>query len=136
MTLDEFIRNVDNMRIRYPSDAGDALEKGAKKMTRALRKATPVGKYDHPRKLNKSWRCKIKGYTAADIHAEIRSVAPHFHLVNRGFRRKNDRGDFVPNKGNDLAHVGFVKQAVDSNWDEVKNFMGKEFYKKVRDNLE
>ncbi len=135
MTLDEFIRRVDEMRIRYPSDAAEVLEKGAKRMTRELRKASPVGKYDHPRKLSKSWKCKMKGWTADTIHAEIRSKAPHFHLVNRGFRRKNHMGDYVPNVGKDLSHVGFVKETVEKNWDDVRGKMDKEFYQKVCDRL-
>ena len=77
MLIEEFVRRLDEMRIQYPGDAEDVLEAGAKKMTKAIRKASPVGDTNHPHKLKKSWRCKIKGYRAADTRAEIRSTAPH-----------------------------------------------------------
>ena len=75
MLIEEFVRRLDEMRIQYPGDAEDVLEAGAKKMTKAIRKASPVGDTNHPHKLKKSWRCKIKGYRAADTRAEIRSTA-------------------------------------------------------------
>ena len=59
--IEEFVRRLDEMRIQYPGDAEDVLEAGAKKMTKAIRKASPVGDTNHPHKLKKSWRCKIKG---------------------------------------------------------------------------
>lgn len=136
MELDEFIRHIDEARLRFPADAEESLQKGAKRMTKEIKKASPVGKTEHPRKLNKSWVCTMKGWTADTLHAEIRSKAPHFHLVNRGFRRKNHLGRFVPNKGNDLAHVGFLKRTLDANWPTIREDMDKEFYKRVRDRLE
>ena len=60
----------------------------------------------------------------------------HDERVNRGFRRKNHLGRFVPNKGNDLAHVGFLKKTLDANWPEIRENMDKDFYKRVRDRLE
>ena len=123
------------MQIRFPSDASEVLEKGAKRMTRKIRKATPVGKYDHKHKLVKSWKCTMKGWTSDNIHAEIKSEAPHFHLVNRGFCRKNHLGVYVPNIGNDLAHVGFLEKTVEKERDGVREKMEKEFYKKVCDRL-
>ena len=55
MELDEFIQHIDEARLRFPADAEDSLQKGAKRMTKEIKKASPVGKTDHPRKLNKSW---------------------------------------------------------------------------------
>jgi hypothetical protein len=135
MTIEEFIHRLDEMRARYPGDAETALEKGAKKMVKAIKKASPVGEAAHPHKLNKSWKCKIKGYRASDIHAEIRSTAPHFHLVNRGFQRKDSHGNVVPNSGKDNAHLHFLEDCVEDNWPEVKEGMAKDFYKKVREHL-
>ena len=40
--IEEFVRRLDEMRIQYPGDAEDVLEAGAKKMTKAIRKASPV----------------------------------------------------------------------------------------------
>ena len=41
MTLEEFIARLETMQREYPADAGETLEKGAKRMVRALKKATP-----------------------------------------------------------------------------------------------
>lgn len=49
---------------------------------------------------------------------------------------ENHLGRFVPNKGNDLAHVGFLKKTLDANWPEIRENMDKDFYKRVRDRLE
>ncbi len=137
MKIDEFIHRIDDMRMQYPGDAEYALEKGAKKMVKAIKKASPTGPSSHPHKLNKSWKCKIKGYKASDIHAEIRSTAPHFHLVNRGVQNPKDfHGNPKPEWAAALnKHVGYVKDCVDDNWPEVKNKMAKDFYKKVRGHL-
>ena len=97
--IEEFVRRLDEMRIQYPGDAEDVLEAGAKKMTKAIRKASPVGDTNHPHKLKKSWRCKIKGYRAADTRAEIRSTAPHFHLVNRGVQNPKDTHGILAESG-------------------------------------
>lgn len=41
--IEEFVRRLDEMRIQYPGDAEDVLEAGAKKMTKAIRKASLSG---------------------------------------------------------------------------------------------
>lgn len=135
--IEEFVRQLDEMRIQYPGDAEDVLEDGAKKMTKAIRKATPVGDTNHPHRLKKSWRCKIKGYRAADIRAEIRSAAPHFHLVNRGVQNPKDvHGNPKPEWLSAFnRHKGFLQKAVQDNWDGIKDGMAKDFYQKVRDHL-
>ena len=137
MLIEEFVRRLDEMRIQYPGDAEDVLEAGAKKMTKAIRKASPVGDTTHPHKLKKSWRCKIKGYRAADTRAEIRSTAPHFHLVNRGVQNPKDtHGNPKPEWRSALnRHKGFLQKAVHDNWDGIKDGMAKDFYQKVRDHL-
>lgn len=137
MKIDEFIQRLDEMRIQYPSDAEDVLADGAKKMTKAIRKATPVGNTSHPHKLKNSWRCKIKGSRIADVRAEIRSVAPHFHLVNRGVQNPKDiHGNPKPEwRGALNRHKGFLQKTVKDNWDTIKDGMAKNFYKKVRDHL-
>ena len=75
MLIEEFVRRLDEMRIQYPGDAEDVLEAGAKKMTKAIRKASPVGDTNHPHKLKKSWRCKIRD-TGRQIPAR-KSVLRH-----------------------------------------------------------
>jgi len=42
--MDDFVRQIDRMAREYPGDAEEALEKGAKHMLQAIKKASPVGK--------------------------------------------------------------------------------------------
>ena len=135
--MDEFIRRLAEMEAKYPGDAGDALEKGVKKMTRAIRKATPVGKTDHPHKLKKSWRIKMVDVRGKAPRAEIRNTAPHYHLVNRGVQNpKDSHGHAKPELAGPLnRHKGFLEKAVRDNWPGVKKTMERAFYKKVRDRL-
>lgn len=137
MKMDEFIRRLAEMEAKYPGDAGDALEKGVKKMTRAIRKATPVGKTDHPHKLKKSWRIKMVDVRGKAPRAEIRNTAPHYHLVNRGVQNpKDSHGHAKPELAGPLnRHKGFLEKAVRDNWPGVKKTMERAFYKKVRDRL-
>lgn len=137
MKMDEFVRRLAEMEAKYPGDAGDALEKGAKKMTRAIRKATPVGKTDHPHKLKKSWRIKMVDVRGKAPRAEIRNTAPHYHLVNRGVQNpKDSHGHPKPELAGPLnRHKGFLEKAVRDNWPGVKKTMERAFYKKVRDRL-
>lgn len=136
MTIDEFCKRLDVMAARYPADAETALEKGAKYMTREIRKATPVGKGRHPHKLAKSWRCNMKGYRASDVQAEIRSTAPHFHLVNRGVQNaKTPQGAPMQNPARLNTHVGFFEKAVERNLAEASDRIKNTFYEKVRDHL-
>lgn len=138
ITMEEFIGKLREAQDRYPSDAEAALRKGANFMTKAIRKATPVGDTSHPKKLNKSWRCSIKGYRADDIHAEIRSTAPHYHLVERGVRNpKDSHGNLHPEWTSAMnKHIGFLEDAVHENWDEAKSKMEETFFKRVRDNFD
>ena len=135
--MDEFVRRLAEMEAKYPGDAGDTLEKGAKKMTRAIRKATPVGKTDHPHKLKKSWRIKMVDVRGKAPQAEIRNTAPHYHLVNRGVQNpKDSHGHPKPELAGPLnRHKGFLEKAVRDNWPGVKKTMERAFYKKVRDRL-
>lgn len=132
MTIEEFIGRLEEMRMRYSGDAEETLEKGAKRMVQELKKASPVGKGRHPHKLNKSWKCAIKGYRASDIRAEIRSTAPHFHLVNRGFQRVSPRGIPIQNSPRDNANLHFMEDTVAREWDGIRRMMAEDFFAKVR----
>ena len=136
MTINEFVRQLERMAREYPGDAEETLEKGAKRMLKEIKKATPDGKVaDHRHKLKKSWECKIQGYHADDTRAEIRSTAPHFHLINRGFRRVSPHGHPIPNSPRDNQNLHFLEKAVNSNWNDVKHYMENLFYEKVRGHL-
>lgn len=137
MELGEFTRRLTEMELKYPADASDALEKAARKMVKAIKKETPSGKTGHPHKLNKSWKMKMVDMWGKAPKAEIRNTAPHYHLVNRGVQNPKDahgqpRPDLVAalNK-----YKGFLQRAVHSNWNDIKESMEKDFYKRVRDHL-
>lgn len=135
MTIDDFARQLNRMAREYPGNAEEALEKGAKYMLKEIKKASPVGKAAHPHKLKSSWRCKIQGHRAGELRAEIRSTAPHFHLVNRGFQRASPQGRPVPNSPHDNRNLHFLENAVDDAWSETKQKMTETFYAKVREHL-
>ena len=107
------------------------------KRLKAIKKETPVGKTNHPRKLNKSWKMKMVDLWGKAPKAEIRSTAPHYHLVNRGVQNPKDaHGHPKPEMMAALnRHKGFLEKAVHNNWDAIKKGMEKDFYKRVRDHL-
>ncbi len=135
MTIDDFVRHLDRMAQEYPGDAEEALEKGAKHMLKEIKKASPIGKAAHPHKLKNSWRCKVQGYRADDLRAEIRSNAPHFHLINRGFQRVSPQGRPTQNSPRDNRNLHFLERAVDDSWGGAKQKMTETFYAKVREHL-
>lgn len=137
MKIEEFTKRLHEFEMKYPGDAGDALEKGAKKMTSAIRKATPSSDVAHPRKLKKSWRLKMVDMRGKAPRAEIRNTAPHYHLVNRGVQNpKDSHGKPKPELAAALnKHKGFLEKAVKQNWADVKTSMEKDFFKKVRVHL-
>lgn len=134
MKIEEFTAKLDKFTHDYPGDASDALEEGARRMVRGLRKATPIGRTNHRKKLKKSWRMKMKDRYGLAPEAEIRNAAPHYHLVERGVQNPKDpHGHPKPEWRAALnKHVKFTEKAVNDNWPDVKDKMAKEFYKKVR----
>lgn len=137
MKIEEFAKRLDDLGRRYPGYAEDALTKGTRKMVRAIKSKTPVGAKNHPKKLKNSWRFKIKGNNFKSLEANIRSTSPHFHLVNRGVKNPRDPyGHPAPRLMGALnRHKGFLKQAVDSAWPEVKETMSRDFLERVRKSL-
>ena len=137
MTIDEFNDKLDQFAKEYPADASDALQKGARKMVRELKAATPIGRTNHKKKLAKSWKIKMKDRYGRAPEANIRNAAPHYHLVERGVQNPKDpHGQPKPEwKASLNKHVGFTERTVQSNWPKVKESMSKTFYKKVRDHF-
>lgn len=132
MTIEDFVARIDAYGKEFPGDAEGSLQKGAKKMVKAIKKASPVGDAAHPHKLNKSWKLEMKGHSFSSLRAEIRSTAPHFHLVNRGHRVVNRWGNA---HGYDNRHVHFLENAVNDAWPGIKENMADDFFRKVRDKL-
>lgn len=137
MTIEEFNTKLKAMEEAYPGDAGESLEKGAKKMVKALKKETPDSGKSHKNKLKKSWKMEMVDAWGKSPVANIRNKAPHYHLVERGVQNPKDfHGHPKPEWRASLnKNVGFFKKAVDSNWDSVKETMQKDFMRKVRGHL-
>lgn len=134
MKIEEFAQKLEIMEKQYPADASDALERAANRMTRKIRKATPYSGKHHKHVLRKSWEKHMVDTYSREPRAEIRSTAPHFHLVNRGVQNPKDaHGNPKPEwKAGLNKNVGFLEKTVKSNWPDVKDKMAKDFYKKVR----
>lgn len=137
MRFEEFAQKLMMIETAFPADAGDSLEKAARKMVKAIRKKTPSSTASHPHKLNKSWTMEMVEAWGKAPKAEIKSEAPHFHLVNRGVQNPTDaHGNPKPEWRAGLnKNVGFLERTVRKNWPDIKEKMQKDFYKKVRDHL-
>lgn len=137
MTIDEFTAKLEKMQAEYPGDAGDALQKGAKKMVKAIRKETPDSGKPHKHKLRKCWKLKMVYAYGKDPEADIRNTAPHYHLVERGVQNPKDyHGRPKPEWRAALnRHKGFLEKSVNDHWPDVKKAMQEDFYRKVRGHL-
>lgn len=90
ISFEEFIGRLETVQKDFTDDVEIVLNRGANRMVRALKTNSPDSGNDHKGKLNKSWKKKIEGY-GKDIHANIYSTAPHFHLVDRGHKIMDKR---------------------------------------------
>lgn len=137
MELSEFAKKLEKMEMKYPGDASDALEKGAKKMLKALKKETPNSGKKHPHKLAKSWDYKMKDYWGKAPEANFHNDAPHYHLQERGIKNPKDahgnpKPEWLPAMN---KHIGFMEKIVKGHWDGIKNKMQRDFYRKWRRHL-
>lgn len=137
MTIEEFNRRLSEMAAKYPADASDVLQKGAKKMVKGIQKGTPDSGKAHKRKLKKSWKMEMVDSFGKAPKAEIRNTSPHFHLVERGVQNPKDfkRKPKPEWKDSLNKHRGFLEKAVKSNWPDVQKQMETEFFGKVRGHL-
>ena len=131
ISFEEFIGRIEDVKKNFPDDMEVVLNRGANKMIKALKQNSPDSKKDHKGKLNKSWKKKIKGY-GKNIHADIYSTAPHFHLVDRGHKIKDKKGHekgFVQGKH-------FLQKTIDEQQDVLQKYMWKGVYKRVKNKLD
>lgn len=132
MDMQEFIAKLNHVQNKYPSQAEDALRKGARSMVKALKNNSPDSGRSHKNKLKNSWRMEVEGTTGNDLQANIRSKAPHFHLVDRGHVKKNRSGKvvgYVPG-----AH--FLQKTIDSDGKDIQRKMGEQLLKKLKGEFE
>lgn len=131
ISFEEFIGRLQTVQKNFPDDVETVLNRGANRMVRALKTNSPDSGNDHKGKLNKSWKKKIEGY-GKDIHANIYSTAPHFHLVDRGHK-------IVDKKGHEKGFVQgkhFLQKTIDEQQDDLQEYMWKGVYKRVKDKLD
>ena len=138
MKIEEFAQKLKVMETEFPADASDSLRTATTRMVRQIKKDSPRGRVvEHKHKLFKSWEKEIKDPFRGAPYAEIRSKAPHFHLVNRGVQNPKDaHGNPKPEWREGLnKHVGYMEKTVRRNWPDIKDKMQKDFYKKVKSHL-
>lgn len=131
ISFEEFIGRLQTVQKNFPDDVETVLNRGANRMIKALKTNSPDSGKDHKGKLNKSWKKKIEGY-GKDIHANIYSTAPHFHLVDRGHKIMDKKGHekgFVQGKH-------FLQKTIDEQQDDLQEYMWKGVYKRVKDKLD
>lgn len=131
ISFEEFIGRLETVQKDFTDDVEIVLNRGANRMVRALKTNSQDSGNDHKGKLNKSWKKKIEGY-GKDIHANIYSTAPHFHLVDRGHKIMDKKGHekgFVQGKH-------FLQKIIDEQQDDLQEYMWKGVYKRVKDKLD
>lgn len=131
VTFKEFIGRLQAVQKEFPDDVEVVLNRGANRMVRALKENSPDSGKDHKGKLNKSWEKEIEGY-GKNIHADIYSTAPHFHLVDRGHK-------IVDKKGHEKGFVQgkhFLQKTIDEQQDDLREYMWKGVYRRVKNKLD
>lgn len=131
MDINEFINHLGDVQRDYPLEAEKALRRGSNKMLRAVRSASPDSGQKHKRKIKNSWRCKLSGLRAEDIQANIYSIAPHFHLVERGHVMKTLGGKVKGYK----QGTHFFEKTVNSNINEIQELISDDLFKAVCNKL-
>lgn len=132
MDFEEFNGRLKELCAEFPAEQETVLKAGASKMVRKIRENTPDSGEEHKLKLKKSWRMEMAGFTGKGIRAEIRSVAPHFHLIERGHVIKTPGGKIKGFKQGTF----FMKKTVDKNQKEITDEMVEKLYKKVKKKLD
>lgn len=130
-SFEEFIGRLELIQREFPDDSEIVLKRSADRMIRALKENSPDSGSEHKGKLNKSWRKEIEGY-GKNIHANIYSTAPHFHLVDRGHK-------IVDKKGNEKGFVQgkhFLQKTIDEQDDDLREYMLKSLYRQVKKKLD
>lgn len=132
MTIEEFIKQLNEVQRTYPDEAEKAIRRGGNAMKKALAANSPISGVNHPHKLRNSWRMKFEGYTSDTMRANIYSTAPHFHLVNRGHVKKNAHGQVTGY----TQGLHFVEKTVDREGRAIQESMAASLYRKLKGELD
>ena len=90
--LEEYSQQILEVADQYPATCEKHLKKIGNKFKSIVKKKSPDSGKDSKKKLNKSWKSEVKGYTGTDLQVDIWSTSPHFHLVDRGHVQKTPSG--------------------------------------------
>lgn len=130
-SFEEFIGRLELIQREFPDDSEIVLKRSANRVIRVLKENSPDSGSEHKGKLNKSWRKEIEGY-GKNIHANIYSTAPHFHLVDRGHK-------IIDKKGNEKGFVQgkhFLQKTIDEQEDDLSEYMLRSLYRQVKKKLD
>ncbi|MBR1727938.1 MAG: HK97 gp10 family phage protein [Selenomonadaceae bacterium] len=141
VNLDDFINRLLEVGREYPDLSQKYLRRIGNTLKRKAIAASPIGKAPNTvfnwktrrqktnrKKLKQSWTGKIVGSTALDSEYQLRTRAPHFHLVERGHVLifKGKIKGFVQGKYffkrvvQTFEHSGEVRQELEKFMNEVK----------------
>ena len=130
--IDASIRDVIN---EYPGTAEKYLRKTGNKLKNTAKAATPVGdgmyrgkKVKH---MKDRWKAEVKGTSGTDLEYQLRSTAPHFHLVERGHVQTTPSGKY-PANGHGYVQGKYFFERSEKEW-EASGDLEKNFDKMVGD---
>lgn len=130
--LTEYSQLILQAADQYPATCERHLKKISNKFKRIVKQKSPDSGKDSKKKLNKSWKSEVKGYTGTDLEADIWSTSPHFHLVDRGHVQKTPSGKvtgFVQGKHfleatSQEVESEVVPQEIEKLFDDLKKKLG------------
>lgn len=132
MKIEDFTAKLQDVVGIFPKEQEMVLKRGAAKMRKAIRSATPDSGVEHKRKLKKSWKIRMNGLTRESIQAEIYSKSAHFHLVERGHVLKTRTGKVIGY----VQGRFFMKKTVDAQKDKISEEMVEALYRMVKGRLD
>ena len=145
--LNEFLAKLDSISNEYATTAEKHLRKTGNRLRKTVIAATPDGSSSdtvisksgktrkNRKKLKNSWKGTIKGESGDTLEYDLRSTAPHFHLVDRGHVQKTPSGRVTGFVAGKHFFDKAVKEweATDDVSKELEKYM-QEIKKKVDDN--
>lgn len=130
--FDKDIRETIN---EYPGTAEKYLRKTGNKLWRMAKKATPVGpgmyRGRKTKHMKDMWRHTVVGTSGTELEYQLRSTAPHFHLVERGHQMVTPSGKY-PANGHGFVQGTHFFEKTEMEW-EASGDMEKQFEKLVDD---
>lgn len=127
MRIEEYTALIEKVQKEFPAEAEAELQRGARKLRREIKDASPVGHAKHPHKLKNSWKMEMTGTSAKTLEAHIYSTAPHFHLVERGHVWKTPHGKIKGYK----QGTHFMEKTVNAEGPGIYDEMGRRLAEKV-----